>query len=149
MSGGGLYDRLTVSRRIVVVLAIVLAACTGDTEATSPTSTLPPDLETTTTSFTTTTIAVDTCDDVTDDVAELFRDLVRELDGLSTAAFLDRRLWPEQLFFLENAGVQLDARIDVLGCDLATVQNVALDRVGDLDASSYPAQELLRHLLGG
>ena len=55
----------------------------------------------------------------------------------------------EQLFFLENAGVQLDARIDVLGCDLATVQNVALDRVGDLDASSYPAQELLRLLLGG
>jgi hypothetical protein len=111
------------------------------------TSTLSPDLPTTTTSFTTTTLPEDSCENVTEETAELFEDLVGELNGMTTAEFLDRRRWPERLFYLENAGEQLDARIGVLGCDPGSVQAAALDRV-DVTPESFPAREMVRLLLG-
>lgn len=127
---------------------ILVAACTSEQPApTAVTSTLPPDLPATTTSFTTTTLPEDSCEKVTGEVAELFEDLVNELNAMTTAEFLDRRRWPEALFYLENAGEQLDARIEVLDCDPVSVQAAAFDRV-DVTPESFPAREMVRRLLG-
>jgi hypothetical protein len=135
-------------KRALLVLVILIAACTSEqTAPTAVTSTLPPDLPTTTTSFTTTTLPEDSCENVTEETAELFEDLVGELNAMTTAEFLDRRRWPERLFYLENAGEQLDARIVVLGCDPGSVQAAAFDRV-DVTPESFPAREMVRLLLG-
>ena len=121
---------LRIGALVVVFLAFV--ACESGT--TSPT---------TSTSSTTTTIENDTCDRVAADTVSFLDSLIEELDDTRLAEFRDRADWPDDLRDLERAGRDLDIRVAALGCDLAAIQQRALD-----EANLVPGGPLSEGLIG-
>lgn len=105
--------------RFLALAVVVFAVTSCDSGTAGPT---------TTTSSTTTTIDNDTCERVADDTVSFVNALVSRLDETRLAEFRDRDRWSDDLVDLDNAGRDLDLRVNALGCDPAAIRQQALEQ---------------------
>lgn len=130
------YSRSEV-KVLVVVLALLLAACdSGDAEP-GPTTSAP---------TTTTTIDDDTCDRVGEDTVEYLEDLIDTLDETRLAELVDIESWGQDLRDLQRAGQDLDLRVTALRCDPVAIQQRAF-READMTPRGPLSGRLLTLLL--
>ena len=119
---------------MLVIAAVLVAAC--DSGTVSPT-TSPPGVPTTTT-----TIENDSCRRLAADTAEYLETLIEVLDDVTVEQARSRDTWPEALFAMEIQGKSLDARSEEMRCDPAEIQSAAFG-LAQLD----PDSDLARYLL--
>lgn len=133
---------LAAVRRIVPVLALVLAvtACSGDGGTT--TSSVAAVATTTTT-----TMDVRLCDGLADEAVGWVGDLVTELEGISYEVLVDRSLWPGGLVRLDEAGAALQAESDAAGCDEGLIRGAVVQAASEMQTDSAAARMLLELLV--
>jgi hypothetical protein len=136
-------------RSTALVVAVILCAVACDSTAADPEITEPSSATTTTPATTTTTVDPEqACREVAEELTSLLEDVLDELDGLDSATFSDRSLWPEDLLRLETVGVELDRAAADLGCDPGVLQAEAFAAVEGREAHSLLSRWLLELLLG-
>ncbi len=125
----------TVKRTIVLVLAVVLAACDGGETTTTvpgPTTTIDPEVR---------------CAQISQDAGEMLIEFVNALENVSPSQLSDRALWPNELVALEQRGEELDQAITEAGCDVLEIQAGIIEQAAELEAENLVARLYLEQLL--
>jgi len=120
-------------KRAVLVLVVLLAACDSGTAI--PTTAAGP--------TTTTTIENDTCERLAADTADYLEVVIEVLDLTRATELADPERWTEALVAIQQQGAQLDARAEIMECDLVELQAAAFRRAR-LDPDSPLSHYLLR-----
>jgi hypothetical protein len=136
--------RLGFVKKIIPVLALVLAAaaCDGGGEAV-------PSTEAPGVSTTTTTVPSRVCADLASDAIEWVEDLAAELEGIRYEVLVDRALWPESLVLVDERGDALQAESDAAGCDEGLIRGAVVAAAAQMEADGRAAQLLLDLLAPG
>ena len=136
--------RLAFVKKIIPVLALVLAAaaCDGGGETV-------PSTEAIGISTTTTTVPSRVCGDLASDAIEWVEDLAAELEGIRYEVLVDRALWPESLIRVDERGDALQAESDAAGCDEGLIRGAVVAAAAQMEADGRVGRLLLDLLAPG
>ena len=126
----------------ILALCLVVAACSGESDAVTST------VGTAATS-TTTTMDIRVCEDLADDAVRWVESLVAELEGISYEVLVDRTLWPESLVRVDEEGGALQAESDAAGCDESLIRGAVVQAAEQMTADGAASQLLLDLLAPG
>ena len=136
--------RLAFVKKIIPVLALVLAAAACDGGGDAVPSTEAPGISTTTT-----TVPSRVCEDLTSDAIEWVEDLAAELEGIRYEVLVNRALWSESLILVDERGDALQAESDAAGCDEGLIRGAVVAAAAQMEADGRASQLLLDLLAPG